>query len=128
MTKGSDKGIDGISKYLTDHKGNTIKSLFSVKGGKVTSSHIDELLGNMTKHQCELGVFLTINEPTKPMLKTIANSGVLNVPGYKYPKLQYQTLAQIFSGRKVKLPKTNITFDSAKLKGKGPKQRTFDQL
>lgn len=120
--KGADKGVDGIAKYLVDKYNNTIKAAFQVKGGKVQSKDIDALLGAMKKHKCELGVFLSIKPPTKPMLETIATSGYVNVPGYKYPKLQFSILSDFFSGKQLKLPQTNITFESAKLKGKGPKQ------
>ena len=37
-----------------------------MKGGvHIQSKDIDALLGAMDKHKCELGVFLTIAEPTK---------------------------------------------------------------
>jgi site-specific DNA-methyltransferase (adenine-specific) len=115
--KGADRGVDGIAKYAVDGE-NTIKAAFQVKGGKVESKDIDALLGTMDKHRCELGVFLTINEPTKPMLETVATSGTIKTPGYSYPRLQVLTLSEFFSNKYPKLPKSNITFDSAKLKGK----------
>jgi len=116
--KGADRGVDGIAKYLIDSNNNTVKAAFQVKGGKVQSKDIDALLGAMDKHRCELGVFLTISEPTKPMLETAAKSGTVETPGYRFPKLQILTLSEFFSDKHLKLPQTNITFDSAKYKGK----------
>jgi hypothetical protein len=116
-----DKGIDGIAKYLVGNN-ETIKAAFQVKGGKVQSKDTDALLGSMDKHHCELGVFLTIQEPTKPMIETAAASGFAEVPGFKYPRLQILTLAEFFLGKQLKLPQTNITFETAKLKGKGMRQ------
>ncbi len=124
--KGADKGVDGIALYQTDNKGNTIKAAFQVKGGKVQSKDIDALLGAMVKHNCGLGVFLSIEPLTKPMLETVAKSGVVSVPGFEYPKLQAMTLAEFFSERKLRLPQTNITFETAKLKGKGSRQIQLD--
>jgi site-specific DNA-methyltransferase (adenine-specific) len=120
--KGADKGVDGIAKYRIDADGNTIKAAFQVKGGKVQSKDIDALMGAMVKHRCELGVFLSIEPLTKPMLDTIARSGVVRVPGFQYPKLQSLTLAEFFTDKKLKLPQDNITYESAKLAGKGHRQ------
>jgi len=119
-TKGADKGIDGIAQYLTDPKTqNVIRVAFQVKGGvHIQSKDIDALLGAMDKHKCELGVFLTIAEPTKPMLDTIASSGFIEIPGFKIPRLQILTLEDYFKKKSLKLPKYNITFKAAQLKGK----------
>jgi len=119
--KGADKGIDGIAKYLIGNN-ETIKAAFQVKGGKVQSKDTDALIGAMDKHHCKLCVFLSISEPTKPMLEAAAAAGFAEVPGFKYPRLQILTLAEFFSGKQVKLPQTNITFERAKLKGKGMRQ------
>jgi len=114
-SKGADKGVDGIALYQVDHEGNTVRAAFQVKGGKVQSEDIDALLGAMVKHNCELGVFLTIEPLTKPMLETIANSGVVSFPNFSFPKLQSLTLDEFFSGKQLKLPFLNITFRSAKI-------------
>lgn len=120
--KGADKGIDGIAKYRVGNRGEIIKAGFQVKGGKVQSKDIDALWGAMNKHKCELGVFLSISQLTKPMMETIASSGYIEVPGFKFPKLQYLTLNDFFAHKKLKLPQENITFESALLRGKGHKQ------
>lgn len=119
-TKGADKGIDGLAQYLSDPKDQSvIRAAFQVKGGvNIQSKDIDALLGAMDKHKCELGVFLTIAEPTKPMLDTIAGAGFIEIPGYSIPRLQILTLKEYFGTKKLKLPSVNITFKAAQLKGK----------
>jgi len=119
-TKGADKGVDGLAQYLSDPKDQSIiRAAFSVKGGvNIQSKDIDALLGAMDKHKCELGVFLTIAEPTKPMLDTIAGAGFVEIPGYNIPRLQILTLKDYFKNKKLKLPSVNITFKAAQLKGK----------
>ena len=72
----------------------------------------------MDKHKCEFGVFLTIAEPTKPMLDTIAGAGFKEIPGFNIPRLQILTLSEYFKNKKLKLPSVNITFKAAQLKGK----------
>jgi len=119
-TKGADKGIDGLAQYLVDPvKQEIIRTAFQVKGGeKIESKDIDALLGAMDKHKCEMGVFLTIKNPTKPMMETVASSGFIKVPGYEFPRLQILTLKEYFGTKKLKLPSVNITFKAAQLKGK----------
>ncbi len=98
------------------------RPLSKLREARFQSKDIDALLGAMNKHKCELGIFLTICPPTKPMLETIAKSGFINTPGFKYPVLQAAMLEDYFKGDRLKLPQTNITFESAKLKGKSMKQ------
>src|SRR3972149_9850644 len=119
-TKGADKGIDGIAQYLTDPKTqNVVRAAFQVKGGiHIKPEHIDALRGAMENHKCELGIFLTITEPTKQMLDIIASSGFVKIPGYEIPRLQILTLEDYFKNKLLKLPKYNITFKAAQLKGK----------
>jgi DNA modification methylase len=126
-TKGADKGIDGIGQYLVDQAGNTIRVAFQVKGGeKVKSAKINSLLGILEKHKCQMGIFLTMAEPTKPMLETVASAGLVEVPGFKYPKLQILTLEDYFASKLPKLPKENVTFKSAQMKGKKAHQISLE--
>lgn len=122
-TKGADKGIDGIALYDADGKGSTLRAAFQVKGGKnIGSKDIDALLGAMNKHKCELGVFLSSADPTRPMQETIALSGQVKVSEYIFPRLQSLTLEAFFQGKRPKLPSKNITFRQAKTTGKKKEQ------
>jgi site-specific DNA-methyltransferase (adenine-specific) len=127
-TKGADKGVDGIGQYMIGNTGNeTIKAAFQVKGGThIQSKDIDALLGAMDKHKCQLGVFLTIEDPTKPMMETVAGSGFVEVPGFKYPRLQILTLKDYFLNKRPKLPQVNITFKAAAKKGKKSHQEELE--
>jgi len=109
--------------YLVPGVEQPIKAAFQVKGGKVQSKDIDALWGSMNKHKCELGVFLSLHSPTKPMLETVANSGYYSAAGFNYPRLQILTLDEFFSGKSLNLPKTNITFKSAQTTGKAIDQQ-----
>jgi site-specific DNA-methyltransferase (adenine-specific) len=118
-TKGADKGVDGIALYAMDNKDTTARVAFQVKGGeKVQSKDIDALLGAIEKHKCDMGVFLTTAEPTKPMLDTVAGAGYVKLPGFEFPKLQILTLKEFFAGKRPKLPSVNITFKAAQHSGK----------
>jgi site-specific DNA-methyltransferase (adenine-specific) len=102
-----------------DNKDATVRVAFQVKGGEqVQSKDIDALLGAMEKHKCQMGIFLTSAEPTKPMLDTAAGAGYVKFPGFEFPKLQVVTLKDFFAGNRPKLPNTNITFKAAQHTGK----------
>ncbi|MBN1355758.1 restriction endonuclease [bacterium] len=117
-SKGADKGIDGIAKYLIAGLEKSIKVAFQVKGGEhIGSKDIDALLGAMDKHKCDIGIFLTRFNPTKPMLQTIGTAGSWSEHGFTYPRLQYLTLYDFFSGVRVKLPDNNVTFKQASSRG-----------
>jgi site-specific DNA-methyltransferase (adenine-specific) len=125
-TKGADKGLDGIGLYQVGKESDdTLKIGFQVKGGKVQSKDIDALIGAMKKQNCEAGIFLTIEEPTKPMLETIASMGFVKKGFFEIPKLQIMTLKDYFKNKKLKLPPENITFKAAK---KIPKKGTEKQI
>jgi len=110
-SKGADKGLDGVGMYSVGKiAGGEIKVGFQVKGGKVQSKDIDALLGAMSKHKCDAGVFLTIENPSKPMLDTVAKSGFLKKGVYEIPKMQAMTLKDYCEGERLKLPEDNITF------------------
>jgi site-specific DNA-methyltransferase (adenine-specific) len=125
--KGADKGIDGIGLYKVGKRANdTLKVAFQVKGGEhISSKDVDALLGILAKFECQAGVFLTIEPPTKPMIETIATSGTVKTPIGMFPKLQLLTLENFFSGKKLKLPAENITFKRAGTHKKEAEQLTL---
>jgi DNA modification methylase len=123
--KGADKGIDGVGLYKVGKRANdTLKVAFQVKGGEhISSKDVDALLGILAKFECQAGVFLTIEPPTKPMLETIATSGTVKTPIGMFPRLQLLTLEDFFGGKKLRLPAENITFKRA-----GTHKREAEQL
>jgi site-specific DNA-methyltransferase (adenine-specific) len=113
--KGADKGIDGIGLYKVGKRANdTLKVAYQVKGGEhISSKDVDALLGILAKFECQAGVFLTIEPPTKPMVETIATSGTVTTPIGMFPRLQLLTLKDFFEGKKLELPAENLTFKKA---------------
>jgi site-specific DNA-methyltransferase (adenine-specific) len=111
--KGADKGADGLALYNPDNKGS-VRVAFQVKGGGIGSKDMDALIGAMSKFNCEMGIFLTIEKPTRQMLNTVAGAGNVRRSGYSFPVLQTLTLKQFFEGEQLVLPPNNITFNQAK--------------
>jgi site-specific DNA-methyltransferase (adenine-specific) len=131
--KGADKGIDG-RLYFHDEgtAGKTKQIIFSVKAGAVNVSHVRDLCGVIDREKAQIGVLLTMNEPTKPMKVEAASAGFYDSPWNKkkYPRFQILTIEEILNGKQIDCPplqQTNITFKKAsKVKGKGLKQAELE--
>jgi site-specific DNA-methyltransferase (adenine-specific) len=72
--KGSDQGIDGVV-YFQGDKNDPEKIIFQVKSGKVKSGDIRDLIGTMTLENASMAIFITLENPTKDMLKTAKSAG-----------------------------------------------------
>jgi len=104
--KGSDKGIDGRLYFHDDASGKTKQVIFSVKAGHTGVAHVHELRGVIEREGAELGVLITLQEPTKPMRMDAAAAGFYHSPGWNtdHPRLQVVTVRELLSGTKVNMP------------------------
>ncbi|MDR3233324.1 MAG: restriction endonuclease [Planctomycetaceae bacterium] len=114
--KGADKGIDGIAYIL----GGTV--LFSVKSGHVSVKDIRDFARVIERENAAAGVFITLEEPTKPMLQEAAVFGNLpDPPGLKLtkkiPKLQIVTIQEMMDGAVMDLPVPEAVVKSAAKNG-----------
>jgi len=124
--RGADKGIDG--KYYFDSSWNpnskTGQIVFSVKTGQhVGVAHIRDLGHVVSREEAEIGVLITLHEPTKPMREEAAGAGFYESPWGKHPRLQIRTVAELMEGKGIDCPpqrQTNVTFKKAP-KAKGSK-------
>jgi hypothetical protein len=73
--KGSDQGIDGIA-YFQGDKDEPEKIIFQVKSGKVKSGDIRDLIGTMTLQEASIAILITLENPTKDMIKTAKSAGI----------------------------------------------------
>ena len=111
--KGSDHGIDGIAYILGG------MAIFSVKSGNVSVKDVRDLRGVMDREDAAAGVLLTLEEPTKPMLREAATLGnIPDPPGLrmpkKVPKLQIVTIQEMLDGVRMNLPLPESVVKSAK--------------
>ncbi|MDS3860106.1 DNA methyltransferase [Thermosynechococcaceae cyanobacterium BACA0444] len=100
--KGADGGIDG-QIFFTDFvngKPEIRKIIVSVKGGEnVSLTMLKDLIATVASNKAELGLFITLANPTKPMLKEAANAGFYQAGnGKAYPKIQVLTIAGLLDG------------------------------
>ncbi len=114
--KGADRGIDGRLYFHDDHSGKSKQIIFSVKGGNVTASQVRDLRGVIEREKAEIGVFITFDEPTRPMQREAAEAGLYkSSDGTTYPRLQILTIQQILEGKQPEYPlhRRDATFKKA---------------
>jgi site-specific DNA-methyltransferase (adenine-specific) len=101
--KGADGGIDGLI-YFADAVGNkaaTQRIVVSVKGGGVNVAQVRDLKGVLDREKAPIGLFVTLEEPTKPMRVEAASAGFYRGGnGKDYPRLQILTVAELLEGHK----------------------------
>jgi len=101
--KGMDRGIDGYLHFRDADK-NPQFAIVSVKGGGIKSGDVRDLKGTMEREKAALGLFLTLNEPTREMEREAAAAGIYETGGMKVPRLQILTAAQILDARRPQVP------------------------
>ena len=111
--KGADKGIDG-RLYFHDEPKKTKQIVFSVKAGHTSAPHVRDLIGVLNREKAEIGVLISLQNPTQPMRAEAASAGFYQAPwGRKCPKVQLLTIADLLSGKTVDYPRENVTFKKA---------------
>jgi site-specific DNA-methyltransferase (adenine-specific) len=103
--KGSDTGIDGYLYYM-DEKDKIKKAIISVKGGHNANVSMIRDLGHVIdREKADIGVFISIDDPTRPMQEEAAMKGFYHSPlGRDYPRIQILTIAQILEGKRPDIP------------------------
>jgi DNA modification methylase len=130
--KGSDKGIDGRLYFHDEANAKTKQVILSVKSGKTGSPHVTELRGVIDREQADIGVLITMQDPTQPMKSEAASAGFYKSPGWgtSHPRLQILTVAELLEGKKIDMPavgQQRATFKQApKAKADGPQQMTLN--
>jgi DNA modification methylase len=97
--KGADTGIDGIIFFQDDAQGAK-KIIVSVKGGEhVGRTMIADLKNTVEREKAEIGLFVTLAEPTQPMITEAASAGFYESPKGQFPKIQILTIQDLLSGK-----------------------------
>lgn len=104
--KGADKGIDGYIYFHDDPKKEETKEvIIQVKSGHVNVGQIVNLKGVVGRENAQIGVFITLREPTKPMQVEAVSSGYYKSPlGHNYPRIQILTVKELLEGKKIDYP------------------------
>jgi DNA modification methylase len=129
--KGADKGIDGRLYFHDEGAGGKTKQvIFSVKAGHTNVTHLRDLRGVLDREGAQIGVLITMEDPTKPMRTEAASAGFYDSEtwGTRHPRLQILTIAELLNGKHVDMPPTrgNVTFKKAERVSKDAGQNALD--
>jgi DNA modification methylase len=117
--RGADEGIDGRIFFHDEAAATKTKQVvLQVKAGHVSVRDVRDLRGVLDREKAEIGVLISLEEPTKPMRREAADTGFYRSPGYHkdYPRLQLLTIAELLAGGGIDMPpprQTNVTFKKA---------------
>ncbi len=110
--KGADRGIDGVISFIDDHTGKPKRAIVQVKSGKVSSRDVRDLVGTLDREGAAMGIFLTLEEPTRAMTQEANAAGFYHSPGWNrdYPRVQILTVRELLAGTaRVELPPAEYT-------------------
>ncbi len=98
--KGADGGIDGLL-WIEVGKSKTEKVIVQVKGGGHGGrAAIATLIGDVSREKAAIGLFITLIEPTREMVKEAAAAGHFESPHHgAFPKIQILTIERLLSGK-----------------------------
>ncbi len=113
--RGADRGVDGVITFIDDATGKPKRALVQVKSGHVKSGDIRDLRGVVEREGAVVGIFLTLEPPTREMETEAVSAGFYTSPGWQrdYPRLQILTIANLLDGATPKLPPSHSTFQQA---------------
>ncbi len=104
--KGADGGIDGIMYFKADKRTDRA-AVVSVKGGdNIGVGAVRDLVAVLQreKDHAEIGILICAALPTRAMETEAAAAGFYKCEAGTFPRLQIVTLAELFQGKRPKLP------------------------
>ncbi len=123
---GSDTGIDGLL-YFQDEKDKIQRAIVQVKSGHVSVTQIRDLGHVMDREKAEIGIFITLEEPTKPMLKEAVQKGFYkSITGAQYPKIQIKTIEELLKDNRLNIPSRHLSHKVAEPSSKKASQIRMD--
>ena len=106
--KGADSGIDGYINFFDDNSGKAKRIVVQVKSGHVNRGQIATLKGDMEREKAEIGLFITMQPPTRPMEAEATSAGFYtpeHFPDAQYPRIQMLTIEELLSGKRAEYPR-----------------------
>jgi DNA modification methylase len=129
--KGADGGIDGLIFFQDEAKGHK-KVVVSVKGGDhVNVAMVRDLAHVVAREKADIGLFVTLGAPTKPMMVEAVKEGYYTSPmtGKAFPRLQILTIEGLLHGTEralyPDLSQGATTFKKAKVEEPTAKQNAL---
>lgn len=125
--RGADKGIDGVIMFLGDDAKSPHKCIVQVKSGNVNSGDVRDLKGTMERENAQMGLFITLVEPTAPMRQEAIEAGFYRseMMQREYPRLQILSIQQLFHGQEPLMPPPFNPYRIAERRKREGQQRTL---
>lgn len=135
--RGADRGIDGRLYFHDEPEGGKTKQIiFQVKSGKPKVTELRDLRGVVERERAAIGVYITLENPTKAMVKEAASAGYyhstwnLGDSEMQFPRIQIITIEELLEGKRPAFPpsKDLRTFKKPRFrrpKGKEKQQDLF---
>ena len=104
--RGADRGIDGVIHFLDGPRNSPRKAVVQVKSGKVSSPLIRDLKGTVDREKAALGLFITLEDPTRDMRAEAVSAGFYHSETWQrdYPKIQIRTIHDLLTGNPFDIP------------------------
>ena len=118
-----DRGVDGRVRFHADER-RIGKVIVSVKGGEaINPAMLRDLVGTVETERAEMGILLTMTEPTPGIVQAAARAGLYSsaLTGRSFPKIQVLTIQQLLAGVTPQMPTAITPYIK-------PKQRAEEQL
>ncbi len=109
--RGADAGVDGYINFFDDESDKAKTVLVQVKSGHVQRNVIATLKGDMEREKAEMGLLVTLEAPTGPMVQEAAAAGFYvpeHFPDRQFPRVQIATIEELLSGRGPDLPRLGL--------------------
>ncbi len=122
--RGKDRGVDGVITFIDDATGKPKRAMVQVKSGKVKSGDIRDLVGTVEREKAAVGLFITLEAPSKDMETEAVSAGFYYSPGWgrDYPRIQILTIEDLLDGDTPEMPSSTVTFKQAeRIKEQGPR-------
>ncbi|MCX7688710.1 MAG: DNA methyltransferase [Fimbriimonadales bacterium] len=104
--KGADTGIDGMLYFTDNPREHPKKVVIQVKSGRVGVKDIRDFRGVMEREKAVLGLFITLEPPTRDMVREAEQAGFYTTPlgNIRLQRLQIRTIEDLLQGRGFDIP------------------------
>ena len=106
--KGADGGVDGYINFFDDNSGRPKRVIVQVKSGQVNRGQIAALRGDMEREKAQIGLFITLQPPTGPMVQDALAAGFYepeHFPDQRFPRVQILTIEELLAGQGAQYPR-----------------------
>ena len=128
--RGADRGIDGVIHFINGPRNSTKRAIVQVKSGRVSVPMIRDLVGTVDRENAEIGLFITLEPPTRPMLEEAVAAGFYHSELWQqdYPRIQIRTIHDLLNGRSFELPPGPSMYgNDQRVKRPEPPQGSFNR-